>query len=222
LVGVDKVYYEISQRYSSVNPEQLKNIFKSVSNSYYSHIECKYVIDKWRGWIANVDQIKQIITPTPKIICTYRPVEEIITSFIFLLEKDPNNFIDKKLKENNLIVNNTNRSLYLWNYGVVGECYEFFKQIKNDKTILYISYDSIVNNTYDTLDKIYEYLNISSYKHCLQNLSNDNNDNDAYWEIKGLHSIRKNISLDYKNPHDYMDTSLINYFKQFNSIYNGI
>jgi len=222
LSGVDYVYGEISQRYKTIDGAQLKNIFKSVVESYYNHIDRPIIIDKWRGWISNIPQIKEVINPSPKIICTYRPVEEIITSFLYLLEKDKNNFVDQELFKRKIPVTNENRSKFLWKEGVVGESYEMFKTSIDKKNILYISYDNLIDQPEETMTKIYDYLSESFYTHDVNHIKSDTNDNDKYWEIKNLHSIRSTLKRDYKNPEDYLTTKSINYYKQFNDIFDYV
>jgi sulfotransferase len=220
LSGVNYVYNETSKRSLEFNEVQLKSIFKSISNSYYNHIQEDIVIDKWRGWIANVPQIEEIIISSPKIICTYRPIEEIIVSFLDLLEKDPENFIDKELNKNSIQSNNFNRAKYLWENGVVGETYKFFiESLSYKKFICYISYDEIVNQPNKTMDKIYNHLEIDTYQHSYENINTKIFDNDSFWQIKNLHTIRNQLSKYYKNPLDYLDIETVEYYKSFNKIF---
>jgi sulfotransferase len=222
LSGVDYVYNEVQQRHRSADNRQLKNIFKSIISSYYSHLSVPYVIDKWRGWMNNIPQIQEIIVSNPKIICTYRPIEEIITSFLFLLEKDPNNFIDIELKKRKLECNNLNRSIYLWEEGVVGESYRFFQESLNYKKCLYISYNEIVTFPNDTMNKIYDYLEIEIYPHNFKEIKSTSDDNDDYWQLKNLHQIRSEIKHCSPNPKKYLTPKLINYFKQYNKIFDYV
>jgi len=220
LSGVNYVYNEVQKRSTEKNLDQLKNIFRGIASSYYSHIQSPVVIDKWRGWMNNIPQIKDIITPDPKIICTYRPVEEIIVSFLRLLENDPNNFVDAELKKLGKQVDNKNRSLYLWNEGVVGESYMFFKESLTYDCCLYISYKDLVHAPAETINKVYEYLNVENYNHNFEDISSVTTDNDVHWGISGLHVIRNMLEYQSEPPEKYLDDSLINYFRQYNSIFD--
>lgn len=222
LSGVDYIYNEVQQRHKNSSEEQLKNIFKSIITSYYSHIKSPYIIDKWRGWMNNIPQIIEIINPNPKIICTYRPIEEIVTSFLSLLEKDKNNFVDIELKKLGKESTNKNRALYLWEDGVIGESYYFFKQSLKYKNCLYLSYKNLIDTPNETLEKIYSYLNIQNYQHNFENIKQYTNDNDSYWQIKDLHKIRTVLEYTSKPPENYLDDSLINYFKKQNNIFDYV
>ncbi len=222
LSGVDYVYTEVQQRHNLVNDKQLKNIFKAVISSYYLHLSKPYVIDKWRGWMDNIPQIKEIITDDPKIICTYRPIEEIITSFLFLIQNDPDNFVDTELKKRKLECNNLNRSMYLWEEGVVGESYKCFEASLKYKKCLYISYKNLVTSPNDAMGKIYNYLEIEPYNHDFTKIQSSSDDNDDYWKLKNLHQIRPEIKYCSPDPKKYLNSGLINYFKQYNKIFDYV
>lgn len=223
LSGVNYAYNKVSERSFDFNKDQLKNIFKGIVGSYYDHIDQEIIIDKWRGWIDNIPQIKEIITKTPKIVCTYRPIEEIVTSFLYLLKRDPNNFVDKELYKNNIVIDNNNRAKFLWNNGVVGETYDMFvRSLDNKHDICYVSYHDIVNSPDKVMKKIYQYCNLNGYDHQYSNLNTNITDNDSFWNIKNLHAIRKTLKQDYKNPYDYMDVDLVEDFKTYNKIFEEI
>ena len=220
LSGVDFVYNEIQKRSTDRNEKQVENIFRAIVSSYYSHIDCPVVIDKWRGWMNNIPQINDIISADPKIICTYRPIEEIVVSFLTLLEKDPNNFVDYELKKLGKEINNKNRSLYLWNEGVVGESYSFFETSLRYDCCLYLSYKNLIEEPKETLEKIYKYLHVDNYDHDFANINSSVTDDDQYWGIKNLHSIRNVIEYKSTPPEKYLDDSLLNYFKQYNRLFD--
>jgi len=222
LSGVEYVYGEVQQRHNNINQVQIKNIFKSIISSYYSHLEFPYIIDKWRGWTDNIPQIMELIDSNPKLICTYRPVEEIITSFLVLLEQDKNNFVDIELKKLGKKINNRTRAMYLWESGVVGESYHGFKNSLEYKICLYISYDEIVNSPNETLKKVYSYLGIEYYSHMFDSINTFVEDNDSYWKIKNLHNIRSKLQSTSEPPEKYLDDGLINYFKKQNIIFDYV
>ena len=66
------------------NQIKAKMFLSSFINNYYKEIEKPVVIDREKVWgtPANLDIIKQYITPTPKIIFTVRDILEIIASFV--------------------------------------------------------------------------------------------------------------------------------------------
>lgn len=111
----------------------------------------------------------------------------------------------------------------MWNSGVVGETYDMFEaSLLYKEQICYVSYDDIVNNPNDTIKKIYDYLNLDYFNHKYNKINTNINDNDEYWQIKNLHTIRNKLNFEYKNPYDYMDFQLVEDFKSYNKIFNSI
>lgn len=223
LSGVSHVYEQVQKRHIHTNPEQINNIYKSIFNSYYSHIENPIVIDKWRGWISNVKQLKQVTSENPKLIYTYRPIEEIITSFLYLISKDPDNYVDKNLISLGKDISNKNRALFLWENGVVGECYNMLRNYlisDNSADILFLSYSDLIENPEELLNKVYKFLDSSYFNHNFNSISNITNDNDNYWGLKNLHSVRSTLEIEKKDSRDYLDESTIDFFKHKNKIFN--
>ena len=66
---------------------QAEAIYKTMPKAYYQHITKPHIIDKHRAWARNIHPAKIHISADPKVICTYRPIAEVVTSFIKLVEK---------------------------------------------------------------------------------------------------------------------------------------
>lgn len=226
LAGVNSVHYEISKRYKFNDENQIRNIYKSIFNSWYEHIECDHVIDKWRGWINNIQQVKEITGKDPKIIYTFRPMEEIVTSFLYLIDKDPNNFVDREIKSRYKKIDNDIRFKFLWNEGVIGESYHmlqnYFSNSNLNANVLFVSYKELVTNSNNCISKIYNFLDIPTFNHDFENISEFTNDNDSYWEIKELHTIRRKVEHHKKDPKKYLNKSIIDFCEEKNKIFDLI
>ena len=159
-------------------------------------------------------QIKQYITDTPKIICTWRPIAENICSFLKLIEKDPNNSVDKDLRERGLEINRYNRAMMLW-YNYSNDPYESLKfGLENyRKNILIVNYDDIVNNIENELTRIYNFLEIPHFTHTFNNITNTCSEvKDAAWGFEGLHNIRSTISKTSDDPKKVLGKELYDFF----------
>lgn len=225
LAGVNFIHCEVSKRYSFTNQKQIKNIYRSIFHAWYEHIDSPVIIDKWRGWIDNVNQLKEVTGSSPKIIYLYRPIEEIITSFLYLLDKDSNNFVDKELVKIGKKVNNKNRSNYLWEHGVVGESYKMLERylyLNNSEDVLFLKYSDLVHFPNKSLKEIYQFLNIDYFEHNFEKINLKINDNDEYWNIKDLHKIRKKIQIEIKGPENYLSFEDIEFYKKKNSLFEQI
>lgn len=159
------------------------DILKAIPDLYYKETNKPIVIDKCRSWTlpANVDLFKNYINKTPKIIVLVRPVEEIIKSFIALWNKN-----GKQVSPEYLLVDGSDylmRSLA----GVK------WARENNNGEFLFISYADLIDNTENTINKIYEFCELEFYKHDLGNIVNKHPENDAIYDLKGQHDIRPTI-----------------------------
>jgi hypothetical protein len=88
-----------------------------------------------------------------------------MTSFLALIEKSKSlSFIDKGLLENNLELTNDNRCEYLMSpQGIIGMSYyalsEAFRK-GNQKYLLLVEYDDLINHSQKEMNRIHSFLNI--------------------------------------------------------------
>lgn len=192
-------------------------IFKYMFAGWYEHIEQKYVVDKSRGWGFNIQAVEAFIYDKPKVVVTYRSIPEIITSFLVLIENDPKNHIDAKLYKDNLEINTRNRANYIWesmreySYDSTRIAIEQFSHI-----IHIVRYDDLINNTEETMNNLWEYLEIDAPVHDFNNVQNYLSNPDENWGIEGLHEIRPTIEKISKDPREVLGDELFEYYSKFN------
>jgi len=216
-------YLKRSEQYQAYpKPKSAFRIISGMLDQFYYDIDSPVIIDHCRAWTNNIERIKTYITPNPKIICPVRDVLEILTSFIDLIErnKDQESFIDKHLREKGLPVNNDYRCEHLMSeIGIVGQSlwaqYQAFVK-KDTKHLLFVEYNDLVENPNETLNKIYEFLELDSYSHDFENIYNHHRelDNEIY-ALKDMHYVRKEVKKVSKNPENILsDYTLNKYSKQ--------
>ena len=73
-----------------------KNIIKNMFDNYYSHVDKKIIFDREKNWFnsKNIENIKEYITKTPKIVVTVRPIVEVLTSFVVRYPKTSQPYIE--------------------------------------------------------------------------------------------------------------------------------
>jgi len=197
------------------------NIYKGILENFYNNVSTDIVLDKHRGWPRNITPIKQYITSNPKIICTYRRISEIITSYIVLIEKDKSksNFIDEELKKSKQPITIENRAKILW-YRFISDPYEStvfgLKNCRNN--IHFVSYDELTSRPQTAISEIYKFLEIDDYEqHQFDNIKNFcSEDKDEAWGVDGLHDIRKKLEKKSVNPVEVLGSYLTGYYDQFN------
>ena len=70
-------------------PEQAKQIISSIPFQFYSDRKEEVIIDKNRAWTARVPYIEGYIGQQAKIICPVRDIDEILTSMIMMIRRNP-------------------------------------------------------------------------------------------------------------------------------------
>jgi sulfotransferase len=148
-------------------PEQAKQIISSIPFQFYGDREEEVIIDKNRAWTARVPYIEGYIGQPAKIICPVRDIDEILTSMIMLIRRNPYeegqgriNFIDEQLIKLNIPLNDDNRCEYIAGpQGILGQSLnaimEGFNQGFGDR-IHFVEYQDLVKEPEETLKKLYD------------------------------------------------------------------
>jgi len=157
----------------------------AIPHIYYNGINESIVFDKSRSWTlpANVEMFKKYIDSHAKIIVLERPVIDIVKSFVNL--RIENNY--KGNPEEGLIEEN-NEHIRRPLSGI-----KWAKQ-NNNGEFLFIQYDDFISDPQKTLNDIYAFCNIKSYKHNFDNITPKYHQNDDVYFLKNLHKIRPTIN----------------------------
>lgn len=203
-------------------PEQANLIISNIIHQFYSDVEKPIIIDKNRAWTARVPYIEGYIRQPAKIICPVRDIEEILTSMIMLIRRNPYqegqsriNFIDEQLVKLNIPINDDNRCEYIAGpQGILGQSLnaimEGFNQGFEDR-IHFVEYKNLVSNPEQTLQELYEFLGEEPYEHTFDNLQNFNRENDMKtYGLNDMHEVRQKLELTSPDP----DEVLSNYVLQ--------
>lgn len=195
------------------------DIGKNILTEYYKDINKEIIIDREKGWAAvgNLQMIKKYINKNPKIIFTVRPVIEILTSFITLL--DDQSYLDEDMinygwSYKNYLSKNDNRCEFLMRPGgQIDLSLLSLNQVldlKNKNNFCIIKYDDLVENPEITMNKIYNFLEIPNYKHNFNNVTKIEKDFDLSVGLpKNLHKIRKKITKKSKDPKTILSDYII-------------
>lgn len=201
--AVEKAFVE--NYYYRAYPKQQNyyNILNTIIDSYYTDVDKPVVFDKNRGWINSLHNIiYSLQIPNPKIICTVRNIDEILVSFINLIEKNKDlnklNFIDYYLRSINVEPTIENRCKHILN-GVIGRNYfsikESIKEGSIHKNFIHIiKYDDLVNNTEKTMQDMYSFLEEPCYSHDYNNITNIYKEKDVdVYGLEWMHHVKESI-----------------------------
>jgi sulfotransferase len=184
------------------NKIRSKIFLSSFMDNFYKNVKEPVIIDREKMWgtPANLDLIKEYITPTPKIIFTVRDILEIIASFV-------------KMDADYLKHKAFNSNAYSLNYRLPKDIISEFVMSAGediDKSLLslasafypenkgifhIVEYNDLVLKPEETMSKIYKFLDLPEHKHNFNKIEKVEVDNDSIIGLpKDLHDIRKSIS----------------------------
>lgn len=158
-------------------------IVGSIFHTYYASVDRPIVVDKCRSWTlpANMEMIRNYLDARPKVIVLTRDIDEIAESFVQLYKRN-----NKQFSESDLFVEGSEplmRSLDGVNYAKENNNGEFF----------FIDYSSLISDTQDVMDDLYNFLELESFAHDFNNIVNENQENDAVYGLMGMHEVRNKV-----------------------------
>ena len=214
-------YFLTSEQYIGYpNPEGAYKLISNIIENYYFKVEKPIIIDHNRAWSNNIERLKTYITPNPKIICPVRDISEILTSFITMIHRnsDEVSFIDQTLIDKGFTVDDDNRCQYLMSDdGIVEQALWAQSQafIRNETDyLLMVEYDDLVNIPQETMDRIYNFLEIDGYKHDFNNVKNNHRGSEKQWNLKDMHHVRNKVQKISKKPEDVLSSFILNKYSK--------
>lgn len=241
LVETNECFNRLSVQYTYDHVQKSNRVYHAMIEAFYADVPQDVIFDKHRGWPKHVEAIKSFVNPRPRIIATVRTIPEIITSYLVLAEKDPNNFIDKHLQrltdqrqrhtlsdaEKEIVsmaglhveraFKNEDRALLLWAFYLKSP-YDALKEglATHPENILLLEYRDIVFSPQKALREVYEFCDIEPFKHTFDAIENRCTEaKDEAWGLKDLHNIRPKLSMVSADPGAYLPANAISYFKKF-------
>ncbi len=172
-----------------------------VTESFYSGLtEAPTVIDKRRQWQspANIEMYKEVYGVLPKIICPVRDVADIIVSYMQVFE----------------------RNGIMWNYGKLMKGNKFehsFYQLKEafesefSDCLHLVEYNDLVDKPNETLDGIYKFLGMDSFKHSFDIKAHEK---EANFNLDGLHDLRPKLARTNVPNSKYLSEKQINEYNK--------
>lgn len=219
--GESLQYGDIYQNFP--DSKSLNDYMSSIFDSYYQNWKGKYIVDRgpW-GTPQNLNYLKSFLKNKIKIIVSVRDIVEIIASFI---RKNPL-FIQKQYEYE---INSRFRfpgsykteleikcEIITCPYGQLEK--NMFSllnllQEENKNYVHIIEYNNLISDTKNSIDKIYDFLEIEKYSHNYENIDDFNincltyNDNNIH--KCDLHKVNNRIKKSNYNVNDILTQDLI-------------
>lgn len=208
-----------SEQYkANPKPECAHKVLSSIPNNYYFNTPGNIIVDKSRGWVNQIEHIKDYITKEPKIICPVRDIHDIISSFLYLIQKSSTtSFIDEGLIERNIPITNDNRADYLMSSeGSIGLCYHALSEAYrkgNDKYLLLVDYDDLIKNPQQQLNRIYEFLEIPKFTHNFDSVKTKEDEDDSVYQLEDMHTVRDKVEKIHRDNTKFLSKYILNKYK---------
>ena len=177
-------------------------VMSSFFDNYYKEVEKPVVIDREKAWgtPANFNFVKKYVTPTPKVVFTVRDILEILASFVkmdaqFLKNEayDQGYFMSNYLSPKDLVCEHMMAPNSDISKSLLSLSSAFYPENKGMFHI--VEYNDLVFNPEETMNKIYDFLELPHYEHNFNKIEKVEVDNDeAVGLPKDLHEIRKSLS----------------------------
>ena len=197
------------------------NVVKSVFDNYYKDWNYKYIIDRapW-GMPINLKNIKQIKSNI-KIVVLVRDIIEVLGSFLSWSKKEPTSFI------NNCWAKTTEEKCHMLmnSEGVIVKDLIGIKHLLDHqpKEMYHlVEFNDLVKNTNQTINGIYNFLDIPKYNHDFNNITQFKVNDMVYDDAivgKGLHTLKEGAIKNYKedyNAYDIVPKNIIDTYKKCN------
>jgi len=193
--AVCQLMWDLSQSCQLACKEQLDatyrfttpyDLISQIPQIYYKDTTKPIVIDKCRSWTipANVDLLNRFVSKDTKVIVLIRPIHEIVQSFVNLRKENKwlGNLEDGLLNPGSEPIM---RSLN----GV-----RWARENNENNMFIFITYDELVNDTQNALDKIYDHCGWEKFEHKLKGIINKHHENDEIYNLRGMHDVRPSIN----------------------------
>ena len=183
----------------------------SVFYSYYKNWHTNIIIDRsnW-GSPNNLKLLEKYCPNKPKFILLVRDVLEVLASFIKWSKDNKPNFIDNET--NNAPIELQCDFLMRPDLQIVQEYTAIHNLYKNPNALL-ITYQQLVDHPKETVGKIYDFLQIKSYTHKFNNLTQMKINSVSYEDKvvgNNLHYVKSKISKTDYTIKEYLPLSVIN------------
>ncbi len=166
------------------------------------HIDKPYIIDKNRSWGTPENiEVAELFADKVKIICPVRPILEVLASFVHLAEKNPDNFIDKFVRDypvSQFRPKNDARcdAMMAANHHIESNIFSIASSLdpRHQGKFHFVAYADLVSKPAKVIDAIYDFLEIPKFQHTFENLRWPLMPNEAkVFGIPNMHKIRSKI-----------------------------
>jgi len=205
MLQVNAAWPMIPELRASASPAVKSSVLLSMLHgAYLWQEERPVIIDKSRGWVCAFELLETILGRKPKLIVTVRDLPSILASCEKLFRRELANPESTARWGSNM--ETIEGRLAHWSSAdqLVGGAYNRIRDCVrrgHRASMHFVDFDDLTNAPYDTLKRIYEFLDEPGFNHDFENVEQTTHEKDSEHGFTDLHTIRrtvKPVKLDYK------------------------
>ena len=202
IIALHKTSQTSETYHAGFAPEGYRNIMAKLPKAFYEHIDKPYIIDKNRNWGTPENiEVAELFADKVKIICPVRPILEILASWVNLAENNPDNFVDKFVRDypvSQFRPTNDARcdALMAANHHIETNILSIASSLdpRHQGKFHFVAYADLVTKPKKVIDAIYQFLEIPKFNHRFNNLRWSLMPNEsAVFGIPDMHKIRSKM-----------------------------
>lgn len=195
---------------STVNIDKRRQLIRGLFDNFYNDGN-EVCFNTNRGWAADTALLADLF-PNFKMIICLREIPWILDSFEVLNDKNPytlkplyhhQSLSSVQERCNMLMGGNPNFAGYVAG-PLMNVQQSMFCNQRNQ--LLFLEYDTLVSDPYNSLQQIYEFLEEPWFEHDFNNVEDSYDEFDEQAKITGLHTIRKKV--EYKERRTILPTEI--------------
>lgn len=219
LGSTEQTWRQIYQSYTCPFPNHLQDISLGLLDGFYKSVKKPVVIDKSRGWSANIPRLATLLNQPPKVICTVRDLPSVVASFYRLFENESKgeSNIDKGLLSLGRVINKQNRCQHIWDSLIKGPWMAFMHGYKTTPQCVHlVEYEALLSDPQATMEGVYRFLDLPLYSHDFQNITQPIVEDDSKWGIKDLHKIGRKLERQHAPANERLGEEIYKTYADLN------
>ena len=196
-------------------PAQLDNITREIIARFWDFVPQPIIIDKNRGWTANMITAEILFKKPMKMIATVRDLPSIMASWLTLLRKNAGGKMDVMIYQRGLKPTDENR-LNIMMAEMVQSCIDGMNRgLREAPTQIHlVEYDDLVSDPATELKKIEDFLELEPHQYDFNNIQSPTKDDDlTAWGLNGMHTINSTLKKTSKPAIEILGSEL---FEKYN------
>jgi len=216
LSGVHFNWDKIEQNKEYLNLESKTNVLKAIIENYHNQHQKDIIFDKDRLWVQHISLLEYLFQKPVKMLVTVRNPAEVLASFEKIRKHNPLHITlsDDELKENTSVA--ARAYFFAQPTGNMGAAYQALKDsitMGYLDRLLFVDYNRFCNSPKSQLKRIYDFFELPSFEHDLDNISQVETYNDQATLLPNLHKIKPSLQKTTVNVVEYLGLDL---YQQYN------